>query len=221
MSASTQSPKHSGHNHQTHSAHTHKIQHCPAAPKGGKSDLLRLFIALELPRSYGRSLSEALRRTRKLRERGTIVKEENLHITVKFIGEVPLAKAKEIQTMLAALTPELEALLADCRLSWPGYGSFKTGEGLTFYARIEGNDAVNALVRLIDEKLGELGIPREQRPFKAHVTLARRLSWPDAAPDLKTWPCLPAPQHPGALTLFLSEFTPNGMKYSPVWSLKD
>jgi RNA 2',3'-cyclic 3'-phosphodiesterase len=93
----------------------------------------------------------------------------NLHVTLKFIGEWPEDKLPQLETALRSVSPR-EPIPAGVK----GLGWFPNPHHpRVFWVGVEGGDTLAALVKDIDAVLGPLGIPGEDRPFNAHLTLAR------------------------------------------------
>jgi 2'-5' RNA ligase len=130
---------------------------------------MRLFVALEIPSTVRENLAELLKSLRGVSPQTRWVRAENLHLTLKFIGEVP-------ETRLAAI----RGALADGRsdkpvtLDFRGLGFFPNDEHpRVLWAGIAASPNLKSLVADIDKAMEKLGLPREQRPFSPHLTLAR------------------------------------------------
>jgi len=148
----------------------------PARPAGGQAGSggpsLRLFVACELPGEAKESLATV---QRLLQERGAEglrwVRPEGIHLTLKFLGQVPARRLKAIEEALARAVREPFRL--SVRLG--RLGSFGGSTGLrVVWVGLEGE--VEALARLaarVEGALEPMGFPRERRPFAAHLTLAR------------------------------------------------
>lgn len=143
----------------------------PSRPDSGGPSL-RLFVACELP-DEARDALAAVQRL--LRERGAEglrwVRPEGIHLTLKFLGEVPARRLEAIERVLARAVREpfhFSTQLAKL-------GSFGGSTGLrVVWVSLEGE--VEGLARLaarVDAALEPLGFGRERRPFAAHLTLAR------------------------------------------------
>jgi 2'-5' RNA ligase len=133
---------------------------------------LRLFVACELPPA----VRDALGRVQEeMRARGAgrlrWVRPEGIHLTLKFLGEVPAAKREAVENALAAAIVSPFAL--DVRLG--SLGGFGGRQRLrVIWVGLEGDvEGLAELAALIEEALGPLGFPREGRPFAPHLTLAR------------------------------------------------
>jgi 2'-5' RNA ligase len=93
-----------------------------------------------------------------------------MHITIRFLGEVPDDRADAITRALAGplATPAFPVALG-------APGLFPTrGAPRTFWIALDGDAAgAHRLEAEVSSRLEELGIPREARPFSPHLTLAR------------------------------------------------
>jgi 2'-5' RNA ligase len=96
------------------------------------------------------------------------VRPESLHITLKFIGEQPAERVE-------AITARLQRV--DCsafEIRSAGYGFFPTAKApRVFWIGIDSGKRLAELAGAIDAATAELGIPREDRAYSPHLTLAR------------------------------------------------
>ncbi len=125
---------------------------------------MRLFVALGLPdevRDLLGELEDALPGAR-------WVAPENLHITLRFIGEVDGGLAQDIDAELTGLSGVgFEVTLA-------GLGVFgEAPKTRALYARVEPCEPLTRLQQKVEKALQRAGCPPEGRKFKPHVTLAR------------------------------------------------
>jgi 2'-5' RNA ligase len=131
---------------------------------------MRLFIAVPLP---PHAQHEAGRLVRDLRSRDwpvRWVKDDGLHVTLKFFGEVTSERVEPIEEMLQFATQGMHPIT----LATLGGGAFPTRERPRVL-RLE-LDADPELELLQDrlERAGEaIGFAPEGRPFRPHVTLGR------------------------------------------------
>jgi 2'-5' RNA ligase len=130
---------------------------------------MRLFVALEIPSTVRENLAVLLKSLRAVSPQTRWVRPENLHVTLKFIGEVPEAKFAAIRSALAGARSD-QIVTLDFR----GLGFFPNEKRpRVFWAGIEASPNLKDLAADIDRATEKLGIPREQRPFSPHLTLAR------------------------------------------------
>ncbi len=123
----------------------------------------RLFAALPLPQSARLHLSLM---------RGEVdsarwISADNMHLTLRFFGDVSNAEEQEI---LDALEMVDEASLT---LNIKGAAVFGANKPTTIYAVVEPSPELTELQRAIERVARGLGFPPEPRPFVPHVTLAR------------------------------------------------
>ena len=96
------------------------------------------------------------------------VHPESLHITLKFIGE----QTPEQTQVIAERLRRIESGAFEIRAG--GYGFFPTAKApRVFWIGIHAGPQLAALAESIDGAVPELGIPREERPYSPHLTLAR------------------------------------------------
>jgi 2'-5' RNA ligase len=96
------------------------------------------------------------------------VHPESLHITLKFIGE---QRPEQVE----AITQRLRKVQGPAfEIRFSGYGFFPTAKSpRVFWVGIHAGPQLAELAKQIDAAMGELGIPREERAFSPHLTLAR------------------------------------------------
>ncbi len=129
---------------------------------------MRLFTALDLSPPVMESLKELLRRLQPA-ARLRWSKPENLHLTLKFIGEWP-------QERLAELGRALEAVPVPAAVIVPvsGLGFFPNARApRVFWAGVQAPQALVEWAAAVDRALEPLGIAAETRPYSPHLTLAR------------------------------------------------
>lgn len=129
---------------------------------------MRLFTAIDLPASIVMRLDRLLTT---LRPEALIKWSplDNLHITTKFIGEWPTARLGELTAALDELPPRepLEIELRD--LGW--YPHERSPRVL--WVGVHGGKGLMDLARETEERLLTLGVPKEDRVYSPHLTLAR------------------------------------------------
>jgi 2'-5' RNA ligase len=126
--------------------------------------MIRLFVALTPPDSLRdtlTSLDQGLRGAR-------WVPRENLHVTLRFIGEVEEGLAREIDQAFMALRVDPFSLTVS------GLGLFGTGHRQrTLWAGVEKTPDLVRLKHKLDRILDELGLEPDRRQYTPHITLAR------------------------------------------------
>jgi 2'-5' RNA ligase len=131
----------------------------------------RLFSAIEIPRS----IAERLIMLRSGLSGARWIDPENYHLTLRFIGDVDGATARDFTMALGEIAvPPFEVRLN-------GLGSFGGNKPRAIFADLAPSEALETLQRAHERAAREAGLPPESRNFKPHVTLARlRGARPDA-----------------------------------------
>jgi RNA 2',3'-cyclic 3'-phosphodiesterase len=130
---------------------------------------VRLFVALDIPDAVREALAELSDRLKKTCPDARWVRLEGVHITLKFLGEVPTEQVDGIRQALHQLPS-----FAPIEVRFAGLGFFPSARRpRVFWAGVEAGPQLAAIVASIEMKLEGLGIPPEKRPFQPHLTLAR------------------------------------------------
>jgi 2'-5' RNA ligase len=97
------------------------------------------------------------------------VRPEAIHVTLKFLGEVDASRVEGIRAALAAAISPFEVRVRPAAL-----GTFGGNQLRVLWVGLEGDiEPLASLAGAVEVALEPLGFPREQRPFAAHLTLAR------------------------------------------------
>jgi 2'-5' RNA ligase len=125
--------------------------------------MIRLFVALELPGPLRQRLALMGGGVPGARWQ----REDQFHLTLRFIGEVQESTAADIDDALSAIrAPRFFMELA-------GVGEFGGKVPRALWAGVRVGDELQHLQRKIEAALQRLGLPAEERKFSPHVTLAR------------------------------------------------
>ena len=133
---------------------------------------MRLFIAIELPKTMRSELSAALRELRSRSSGGKFVPEDNMHITLHFIGESGdlVGAVNAVKSACAGIRPfELHPV---------SYGCFEKGEKerKTSFISVGGNlDELFVLHETLESALSDNGFSRDYHRFVPHITLGRNV----------------------------------------------
>jgi 2'-5' RNA ligase len=182
---------------------------------------MRLFVALELPQLERQRLAELRGEYRwEGLERAALnwTREENLHITLKFLGEVSDQQVARVADALAVV--HVPGLI---RLRIEGHSFLPPGGPIRVYvAGVEGElDRLAALQAGIELAVAPLGFPRERRAFSPHVTLARprrerRIAVETRADVAEHQPSPGTEFSVDSFVLMQSDLKPGGPIYTPV-----
>jgi 2'-5' RNA ligase len=130
---------------------------------------MRLFVAIDIPAETRAAVAKLIAQLAPLGPGAKWVRADGMHLTLKFIGEQPEDKVARIEGQLRAVRSP-----APVELRFAGTGFFPNPRSpRVFWAGIEASPNLAELAANIERRLEPLGIPREQRAFKPHLTLAR------------------------------------------------
>jgi 2'-5' RNA ligase len=169
----------------------------------------RLFAAIRPPEAIRDQLVDAMDEDPELRWVG----DEQLHLTLRFIGEVERPAAND----LAAALGRLHSEPFEIRLS--GVGRFDHRNGGALWAGVEPKQPVSALAAKIERICQQTGLEPERRAFHPHITLARWKGRSSQAADLfmqRHGGLSSAPFPVDRFTLFESHLSRHGPHYEVV-----
>ena len=125
---------------------------------------MRLFAAVRLESPVLDSLSQVRAELKRSGASGSFPSPENYHITLAFIGEYP--DARKVKNALN------DVRFSAFRIELSGLGTF----GDTLWAGLRREPQMENLALTVRRALAAAGIPSDSKPFRAHITLARRFS---------------------------------------------
>jgi RNA 2',3'-cyclic 3'-phosphodiesterase len=178
----------------------------------GEAGVVRAFFGLPLPDAHRAALDPFLAACGAIAPEFRWTPASNLHLTVRFLGQVELALAEEIADRVAASGPPA----FDVRLG--ELGTFKRGRlaRVVWLGLSAGAREAAALADRAEAECVQAGLKPEGRRFNAHLTLARA-----RARDGSQLPALPNPPDlPGwrasDLILYRSRLGRGGSVYEPL-----
>src|SRR5688572_27511877 len=178
---------------------------------------MRLFLAIELPDDVRNHLLVARQRLETGLPKIAYTKPQNLHLTLKFLGDVDKKRVEGIVESLSKISTQRIELQASGIECFPARGAVRI-----VTAAMSGTiPPLRALVENIEQRCKFLGFEREQRAYKPHVTLGRarpvlspkfRQLASDATVDLWPGPTFA----PMEFVLMDSQLSAEGSKYTAV-----
>jgi 2'-5' RNA ligase len=130
---------------------------------------LRLFIALDIDDEIRQRIGRFIEGVSGFAPDARWVRLESVHITLKFIGEQPPEMVPTLQDKLNRVS------IPPIQLTFAGVGFFPTPKSpRVFWIGIQAAPELHKLAAAVDDTTAQLGIPREDRPFSPHLTLARK-----------------------------------------------
>ena len=169
----------------------------------------RLFVAIRPPAAIRAILLGAMGGISGARWQS----EDQLHLTLRFIGEVDRHRAGDVHAALGAVHH------APFEIALSGIGAFeRRGQAETVWAGVSPHEPLKALHNKVDTALSRVGVPPDERAYLPHITLARlKRSSGHVGNLLEEAGGLTSPTFAVSdFALFESTLTPDGAVYSIV-----
>lgn len=182
---------------------------------------MRLFVAVDIGDALrgqlgpARAAIETVITRARVPPRVVWTRDEQAHVTLRFIGETDDERAAAIRGALSHDIP-----IEPFEVEWDRVGTFGGREPRVIWIGSHTSaDAWAALADEVNRRLEPLVGPGEMRPFRAHVTLGR-VKEPgrgvDWARALKAVRLLPATTRVDHATLYVSRLSPQGPTYTAI-----
>lgn len=132
---------------------------------------MRAFVAIKVADGVRKRILDVQEALRRAGADVKWVEEGNLHLTLKFLGEIGEEQAGELKRLLSAEAPRWPKM----ELTYAGAGTFpEGGVPRVVWAGCTGDVArLAGLAGAAERAAGRIGVPRERRPFVAHLTIGR------------------------------------------------
>lgn len=182
---------------------------------------MRLFVAVDLDENLRRAAARVTRTLRDRLERAETygiswVGADNLHLTLRFLGEVGEDLTRQVETTLAQ-----PVAVAPFAVEMAGIGTFPPAGSarVIWLGIVSGGDALARLHDEVEARLRPFAFAREDRPYRAHLTIGRfRVPAPARVREVITAMAVGAIgrcviRH---VTLYRSQLSPKGAIYTPL-----
>jgi RNA 2',3'-cyclic 3'-phosphodiesterase len=187
--------------------------------------MLRSFIAVEIPAEIQKSIANSIASIKNTLPKPLIRwgAEHNVHLTLKFLGDVSPANLERL-----AETLKVEASTHEMfKMSIGGLGAFPDQRrARVIWIGLDAPPALGALQRGVDAAALQLGYPKEERPFSPHLTIGRVAQTASAADLQKIRRALESTKVGvlgtvivNAIHIFKSDLQPGGSIYTHLYTL--
>lgn len=180
------------------------------------TDTLRAFVALGLPKAVAPLLGDLQEGLKRHRFAIRWVRPGGIHLTLKFLGDIPAAGIPDIVAALG----KAAAGMAPLTLGVKGVGVFPgIKRPRVLWAGLCGETAgLMALQQAVEASLADAGVARDKRPFKSHLTIGRvkgHVPPTRLAEALQAFSIFRSDDFSAdAVTLFKSDLQPGGAVYT-------
>ena len=137
---------------------------------------MRLFYGLSLPDDVRRCAASHAQQLA-AQFPGRYVSEQNYHITLAFLGDVPAERMDDARDVLRRCIQSIPPPV----LTLGETGFFSSREKAIIVIHVKDSPSLLPLHHSLVQALDEAGLPADHGPFSPHITLARRVSLPDCA----------------------------------------
>jgi len=180
------------------------------------ADLIRTFVAIEIPSSVREELDAAIAPLRRA-ERLRWTQPAGWHLTLKFLGELSREDVKRVSAICTRVASSLRPF--DGALG--GWGAFPSPHRprVLWVGMQRGAEATVTAAKAVEDALFEAGFPREGKPFHPHLTLARiedPAAGSRASAVLQEHPFASAAFRVDRIVVFQSVLDRGGARYHPL-----
>ena len=170
----------------------------------------RLFIAI-FPDEATRGTLARLSVEMAKKYGGRAITPENIHITLRFLGNTADKDAQCIRQALAEIRAEPMSLVLDQLECRPRQGMVWIGSGML-------PPAMPGLIAEIEKAITGCGLPANNRAFLPHITLVRKAGRKRLSTGPRTMPCGPVEMDIRRVELVKSQTLPEGSRYTSLHS---
>ena len=182
---------------------------------------MRSFSAIELPEKIRTILSNIQDELKQARADVKWIKPENIHLTLKFLGEIEEDLVEKIRPILEGITQRNSSF----SLQLSNLGAFpKLQYPRVIWIGVTNDQAVIGIAQDLEKQMIKIGLPAESRQFSSHITLGRVRSAQNRKALVERLEFLNKKSVSGqsqfkvlSLTFFKSTLTPQGPIYEAIF----
>ena len=141
------------------------------------SNTIRTFVAVPVPGAVTDFLTQIQRRLKTSSINIRWIPAANIHLTLKFLGDIDPVRVPEIKTQLDVASRSTAPFVLNAR----GVGVFPNRrQARVIWVGLTGDlNQLEQLKKNIESGLGSIGFKSDRRPFRAHLTIGRMRQRPD------------------------------------------
>jgi len=132
---------------------------------------MRIFIAVELPEEVKAEIGKIVESLKSIEAGVKWVEEKNVHITLKFLGEVKDNDVERLKDIVKDVVADTKIFEVD----YKGLGTFPEGKTprVIWVGIKKGTDELKKIADSLEVLLSKSGFRKEEREFSAHITIGR------------------------------------------------
>ena len=182
------------------------------------AETIRAFIAIELSDQIKETIRNFQDQLKPLGCDVSWVKPENVHLTLKFLGDVKTKMLPPVMETLANSCRDLRFF--DTTLTQPGVFPDLRHPRVVWIGLDDDSGTLTRLAESLETAFGNIGFKKERRNFQAHITIGRIRTLKNIEQLCEAIKKLSVPpgvkQSVGQIILFKSILTPQGSIYEPL-----
>ncbi len=176
---------------------------------------MRTFIAVEVPNDIQKSVGEYIETIREIIPEVKWVESQNLHFTIKFLGEINNTDFRNVRECVAQAASEFSPFTMG--ISGLGFFPSQDRPKVLWIGADGGEDSLLDLFHDLEHRLETVGFDRESKTFSPHLTIGRakkfkRIVIPDVFPDFE-----PMTFEVSSIAVMKSTLTPDGPIYEKLY----
>jgi RNA 2',3'-cyclic 3'-phosphodiesterase len=178
---------------------------------------IRCFVCIEISESVKLRIQAIQRELGRLGGDVSWVKPSNIHLTLKFMGDVPAERISLVTEVCSRITQSLSPFI----VTVGGTGCFPSRRNpkVLWVGLRNVPEELRMVQCSLEDELQKKGFKREDKPFSPHLTLGRIRGSRQSehiADALLAWEFAGEPVHANELILMRSELHPAGAHYTPL-----
>ena len=143
---------------------------------------MRLFIAVNFDESTKKYILNMQETVKKFSRSGNFTRPENIHLTVRFIGETE----KDYVEDICFAMDEAVSKFRSFNINLGGIGFFPRGEKSIVWTAVNDIKPLQILYSRLEKSLGKQGFAKSRQSFSPHITLAREVSLKKSYDEIKS-----------------------------------
>jgi len=134
-------------------------------------ETFRGFIAVEIP--VADQIVQFQQDIRKTDANVKLVEPENIHITLKFLGDTPVKQIDAIESIMkrAVSSTQKHTVILESSGVFPNENYIKV-----IWIGIKGSEKISEIADTLNQQCTQIGVKKDKRGFSAHLTIGRMKS---------------------------------------------
>lgn len=176
---------------------------------------MRLFIAINFEDEVKGSLSRTIAELKQQSVEGRFPKEEHMHLTLVFLGEVTPERMDEVKAVMDGIDR------IPISLEIAGFGKFVRRGEVLYWCGVKENPQLYRMQGILAAGLREKGLPADDKPFSPHITLGRKCVMKEGFSEEEFQKKMPAMHMPvRAISLMKSEQAGGNLKHTEIYRVE-